>query len=177
MLRQKEGHNDTNLGSEVLQKSGTRELTQDNKRGRAHSSPQHILAADGEQSNPAMPPPTNRNRKTQCQANCGRSSRFRIDFERVNRAAVNVLPALLGRWLPGGRIMGDEYVVCNPRRADRTPGSFRINTRSGRWADFAVEGTKGGDIIALAAYLAGIDQAEAAERLAEMLGIEARNAR
>ena len=116
-----------------------------------------------------------RNSKELYRGGHGEPSRYRIDFARINRAALSVLPALLARWLPGGRTEGDEYIVCNPQRDDRNPGSFRINIRSGKWADFAVEGAKGGDIIALAAYLAGIDQAEAAERLAEM--IEARNVR
>jgi hypothetical protein len=78
------------------------------------------------------------------------------------------------RWLPGGRIEGAEYVVRNPRRVDHRAGSFRINTRTGRWADFAT-GDKGGDPISLAAFLAGCGQFEAARRLAAMLGIEARH--
>ena len=100
----------------------------------------------------------------------------RISFERVNRAALPVLPSLLVRWLPGGRIAGDEYTAVNPRRADRRPGSFRINIRTGRWADFAIQGVRGGDVVSLAAYLGDIRQVEAAERLAAMLGVEARNA-
>jgi hypothetical protein len=35
---------------------------------------------------------------------------------------------------------------------DQNPGSFSINVRTGRWADFAT-GDKGGDVISLAAYL------------------------
>ena len=98
-----------------------------------------------------------------------------IDFRLVNRVALAALLALLERWLPGGRTEGAEYVVLNPRRSDQHLGSFRINLRTGRWADFAVTGVRGGDPVSLAAYLAGIGQLEAAERLAEMLGIEARH--
>jgi hypothetical protein len=101
----------------------------------------------------------------------------RIDFARVNRCALAVLPSLLARWLPGGCTEGAEYVVLNPRRADHRPGSFRINTRTGRWADFAIDRARGGDVVSLAAYLGGIGQVEAAERLAAMLGIEARHDR
>jgi len=93
-----------------------------------------------------------------------------IDFEAVNRAALDNLPALLGRWLPAGRLVGQEYVARNPTRQDRHPGSFKINTRTGRWSDFAT-GDKGGDVVSLAAYLGGVGQAEAARRLAEMLGV------
>jgi hypothetical protein len=94
----------------------------------------------------------------------------RIDFDRVNRAALSVFPALLARWLPDGRWHGAEYVARNPKRADRRPGSFKTN-RNGRWADWAAN-AKGGDAISLAAYLAGIGQAEAARELARALGIE-----
>ena len=97
----------------------------------------------------------------------------RVDFGRVNAAALAALPTLLARWLPDGRWQGDEYVARNPQRADRRPGSFRVN-RNGRWADFAVAGVSGGDVISLAAYLAGLRQVEAARVLARALGIETR---
>jgi len=101
----------------------------------------------------------------------------RIDFAAVNQAAMMALPSLLARWLPRGRVENCEYVALNPRRVDNHLGSFRINTLTGQWADFAVEGAKGGDPIALAAYLSGCTQHEAARRLAAMLGIEACDAR
>ena len=40
-------------------------------------------------------------------------------------------------------------------RSDRRPGSFSVNTRTGRWADFAT-GDRGGDVVSLAAYLHGL---------------------
>ena len=99
------------------------------------------------------------------------------DFTAVNRAALAVLPALLRRWLPDGRIERNEYVALNPRRSDRRLGSFSINLRTGCWADFAIDGARGGDPISLAAYLRGIRQVEAAVRLATMLGIKPHDAR
>ena len=97
----------------------------------------------------------------------------RIDFAGINRAALAQLPALLRRWLPDGRLEGREYTSRNPTRADRRPGSFRVNITTGRWADFAT-GDKGGDVVSLAAYLGGLRQADAARRLANMLGMESR---
>ncbi len=94
-----------------------------------------------------------------------------LDFQEVNRAALVSLPAILERWLPHGRIEGAEYVARNPTRADRRPGSFKINLHSGRWADFAT-GERGGDVVSLGAYLGGIGQYEAARNLARMLGIK-----
>jgi hypothetical protein len=79
-----------------------------------------------------------------------------------------VLPQLLCCWLPDGQLVGNEWVARNPRRNDRRPGSFKINIKTGRWADFAT-GDAGGDVISLAAYLSGLSQREAALQLAQML--------
>jgi hypothetical protein len=94
-----------------------------------------------------------------------------VDFDRINRSALAILPRLLERWLPDGKQQGREYLARNPKRYDRRAGSFLINVGTGKWADFAT-GDRGGDVISLAAFLAGISQREAAERLANMLGIE-----
>ena len=72
--------------------------------------------------------------------------RREVDFPAVSRAAVAALPAVLARIVPGGKILGREYTALNPTRADRRPGSFKVNLRTGRWADFAT-GDKGGDPI------------------------------
>lgn len=88
----------------------------------------------------------------------------------MNSAALRELPALLARWLPDGRALGREWTARNPRRADRHPGSFRVNLRSGKWCDFAT-GDKGGDPVSLAAYLFNLTQSDAARRLADMLGV------
>ena len=95
----------------------------------------------------------------------------RIDFDRVRAAAQQSALAICHRIIPGGRVVVGEYVVRNPRRADRNPGSFKVNLRTGRWADFAT-GDKGGDAISLAAHLHGLSQLEAARKLAAMLGVQ-----
>ena len=95
----------------------------------------------------------------------------RIDFGAINAAALPALPTVLGRGLPGGGQVGGEYVARNPRRADKRAGSFKVNTRTGRWADFAT-GDAGGDVVSLAAYLSGTGQGDAAKNLAAMLGVE-----
>ncbi len=93
-----------------------------------------------------------------------------INFRRVAAAALPHLPVLTSRWLPDGKLIGGEWVSRNPTRADRNPGSFKVNFRTGRWADFAT-GHKGGDVISLAAHLHGLSQVEAARKLTAMLGI------
>lgn len=95
----------------------------------------------------------------------------RLDFQAINSAALSVLPLILGRLAPGGTIRAGEWEGRNPRRADRKPGSFKVNIRTGRWADFAT-GDSGGDPVSLVAYLADMGQAEACRRLADMLGVD-----
>ncbi len=94
-----------------------------------------------------------------------------IQFGLIAAATVPLLPGILHRWLPDGRREGHEWVARNPKRTDRHPGSFKVNLRTGRWADFAT-GDKGGDAISLAAYLFRLSQPEAARRVAEMLGLK-----
>lgn len=72
--------------------------------------------------------------------------------------------------LSGGKNQAREYLPINPTRADRKPGSFTINRDSGAWSDFATDG-RGGDLVALAAYVLDCRQIEAAERLADHFGI------
>jgi putative DNA primase/helicase len=69
-------------------------------------------------------------------------------------------------WLPGGRREGDEYTALNPTRADKTTGSFRVNVKTGAWADFATN-DKGGDAVSLYAYLNSMKQNEAARTILE----------
>ena len=106
----------------------------------------------------------------QCSIADNATARRRLDFGVVNAAALRALPILLARWLPDGRVNGREYEARNPNRADRHPGSFRVNLRTGRWSDFAT-GDRGSDPVSLSAFLFGLTQAEAARRLANMLGI------
>ena len=95
----------------------------------------------------------------------------RVDFVAINVAARHSLLPILRRWLPEGQRQGSEYLALNPHRDDRHLGSFRINLRTGRWADFAT-GDKGGDVISLAAFLFGLSQVVAARRVANMLGVK-----
>ncbi len=93
-----------------------------------------------------------------------------IDFDGINTAALRDARSLLKELIPGGKFRSLEYVVRNPRRDDKTPGSFTINYRTGVWKDFAT-GDSGSDLISLVAYLRSVDQATAARELADMLGV------
>ena len=95
---------------------------------------------------------------------------MKTDFKRINAAALSSIEGILSRWLPGGKRNGHEYQAINPTRPDSKLGSFSINCNTGAWADFASD-DKGGDLVALVAYLDGVKQGEAAKRLAEFLGM------
>jgi hypothetical protein len=96
----------------------------------------------------------------------------RIDFETIRTVALRNAIEICELNLPGGRVVGAEYVVKNPKRADRHAGSFKVNIRTGRWADFATN-ERGGDLIALVAWRYDLSQSEAALRLASFLSLEA----
>lgn len=92
----------------------------------------------------------------------------KIDFNRLNlQLSPSILP-LLNLLLPNGKLANLEYVALNPTRYDKNLGSFRINTLTGKWADFAT-GDKGGDLISLWAYVEGIGQIDAAYILQDIV--------
>lgn len=93
----------------------------------------------------------------------------KIDFDQINHSIQPYILSLLRRLLPNGKIEGHEYVALNPTRCDKRRGSFRINTHTGRWGDFATR-DKGGDIISLWAYVRGISQIDAARELQSIVG-------
>lgn len=96
--------------------------------------------------------------------------RQELSFDAVNAAAMASLLSLLTQWLPDGIHTGREYVALNPTRSDRSKGSFKINTKTGRWCDFAT-GDKGGDPVSLAAYIFGLTQKQALHRVAQDTGV------
>jgi hypothetical protein len=98
------------------------------------------------------------------------TQRSKIDFRAINSAALRNAEGVCRWLLPNGKKVGREYLALNPKRADRTLGSFKINLISGMWADFS-SGDRGGDLIALTAWALDLHQAEAARRLAAFLGI------
>lgn len=86
-----------------------------------------------------------------------------LDFEGLAEFLLHKCNQFLSSWLPGGRLVGREF-VCGGIRGG--PGdSFKVNTQTGRWAEFAGD-LKGGDMISLFAAINGLDQGEAAKRLA-----------
>jgi hypothetical protein len=98
----------------------------------------------------------------------------RLNFKAVAREALAQGHFLVSAMLPGGRMEGQEYVVRNPLRPDNAPGSFKVNLRTGHWADFATD-SKGRDLISLTAYLLGISQGKAAWRVVKDLGLDGAN--
>ena len=64
-----------------------------------------------------------------------------------------------------------KFVALNPQRGDRHLGSFKINLKTGVWADFA-SGDKGSDPVSLVAFIEDCRQGEAALKLARMLGLD-----
>jgi putative DNA primase/helicase len=91
------------------------------------------------------------------------------DYRNIADHALQLAPKLVPSWLPQGQRRGDEWVALNPTRSDQSLGSFSINLRTGRWADFST-GDGGGDLISLRAYLDRTTQRQAALALQRELG-------
>jgi hypothetical protein len=96
----------------------------------------------------------------------------KIDYSDISSRALGQSSSLVARWLPGGRQESSEWIALNPRRPDKSPGSFRINLVTGKWSDFADESgaAKGGDLISLYAYLNSVSQIDAAKEIARDVG-------
>lgn len=92
------------------------------------------------------------------------------NIKQVAATALSNIERILSHWLPGGKTHGAEYQAINPTRIDSKLGSFSINLNTGAWSDFATE-DKGGDLVALVAYIEGVKQGEAAKMLASFLGM------
>ena len=91
-----------------------------------------------------------------------------VDFYSLNQILLGSVSSLLRKWLPDGRIVGNEYKARNPMRADEHGNSFSVNMRTGVWKDFspaAGPDAGGPDLISLYAYINQISNGEAARRL------------
>lgn len=93
-----------------------------------------------------------------------------IPFQEIAACAQVRAADIVCRWLPNGRREGNEWVALNPKRADKSAGSFRINLNTGLWADFASSDARGKDVIALAQYIFDLTPVEAARNVARMVG-------
>jgi hypothetical protein len=100
--------------------------------------------------------PKNQQRETSTR----KTNQHEIDFEGIHEDALNRFNDVI-EWLElEGKQEGNYYVAFNPRL-----GSFKINSETGQWEDFAVEGASGSDLISLVAYLNGMSQDQAALEL------------
>jgi len=62
----------------------------------------------------------------------------RVDFDKIHRTALGVVPAVPTRLLPSGKLAHHEWVALKPRRPDRNLGIFKINLCNGKQCDFAM---------------------------------------
>jgi uncharacterized protein (DUF927 family) len=99
----------------------------------------------------------------------------------MNCAAIKaVAAAALNHWeaVASGidkkyQLTGDEAVLLNPRRDDRSRRSFSFNRRTGTWKDFAAgPEAAGADLVSCWAYCRNLGQGAAAEDLAAHLGLD-----
>lgn len=99
-----------------------------------------------------------------------RSKRRVEALRQVAAVALSNASWLVPELLPTGKLRNGRYWALNPNRGDRSLGSFYVTMETGWWCDRA-SGDRGGDIVALAAFVWGVKQLEAAEQLASRLNL------
>lgn len=89
----------------------------------------------------------------------------KLDFAGLNSVLLSSAPSVCMDILPGGRIEGHEY-VCASIVGGRGK-SFKVNIKTGVWADFANPAYSGGDLISLYAAARGVSMGDAFRALAD----------
>lgn len=73
---------------------------------------------------------------------------------------------------PGYQISGEEILLLNPTRSDRSRGSFSFNRKKGVWKEYSGDGEGGSDLVSLWAYCRRLStMSAAAADLALHLGL------
>ncbi|HYE07782.1 MAG TPA: hypothetical protein VEL07_19845 [Planctomycetota bacterium] len=95
-----------------------------------------------------------------------------IDIAAIARSALGYAERLVPSWLPNGQARGTEWIAANPKRPTSDgSGAFSINLHTGKWGDFAGSAAdRGGDLVALYAYLNDLNQGQAARAVAHEIG-------
>lgn len=91
----------------------------------------------------------------------------------VAAAALDHWQAVAAAIDPGFQVSGDEVVMLNPNREDRTRHSFSFNRVTGVWKENAADSSGGSDLVSLWSYTRNIpEQGCAAEHLALFLALD-----
>lgn len=91
-------------------------------------------------------------------------------IQTVNDEALARAYSLVPELLHDGKREGNEWIARNPTRDDENLGSFKINLSNGVWSDFATT-QKGGDLVSLFAETLQKNQLDAANYLADKMGL------
>jgi putative DNA primase/helicase len=101
-------------------------------------------------------------------ANLPTKSTAAIDFAGLNEQALQAFDRFIDWLCLEGEQRGKQFVALNPKRSDKSLGSFCINTETGIWKDFAID-TGGGDLVSLVAYIKDLTQGAAFRSLSGLL--------
>ena len=82
-----------------------------------------------------------------------------LDFKGLNDRIIPSFNTFIIELLPGGKMVGKEY-VCGSINGG-SGGSFSVNSKTGAWAEFSGGNLKGGDLISLYAAVKSISQKDA----------------
>lgn len=94
----------------------------------------------------------------------------RVDIARVASVVLGDVNALVARLVPGGKVIAGNWVGCNPVRGETHP-SLSVSLKSGAFFDHADDTVRGGDLVALYAYVHDLKQLDAARELARAYSV------
>lgn len=89
-----------------------------------------------------------------------------FEAEQLESKLIVYLPAILKRWLPDGRPVGQYWKAPHPLVKSRT---INIDLLEGSWREFPA-GKSGKTVTGLVIHLTGLDLGEAQQRLMAMIG-------
>lgn len=92
---------------------------------------------------------------------------MKINFDNLESYLQTRTLIYLTQWLPGGKLIGQEY-TCGSIRGNEG-SSFKYNIQNNKWKDFAENDVKGTGLISLYASIHGVGYADAAFKLNDEL--------
>ncbi len=92
-----------------------------------------------------------------------------MEFAAVAAAALASAHSLVPRWLPEGKLRGDQW-ACGGVRGE-SGKSCEISLKTGKWKDHKTDEV-GGDLISLLAAIRGVKQIDAAREIIRDLGLK-----
>jgi hypothetical protein len=89
-----------------------------------------------------------------------------FEIEQLESEAVMLLPSILKRWLPNGRLTNHHWSALHPKNSSCT---ISVDLSTGAWREFP-SGANGRTVTSFIIHLTGLPEQEALLKLTAMIG-------